>query len=267
MFGTLARVVVNRLFGCAHGVLRSASDRSEISSPFQSRQPVTSAGGSGVLPSHQTSCGVLVVGDVGEDRAGALGDRRDRRRVGRLVGVLGDAEDPELRVDRVDAGRPRGRPAARRCRRRRTSTWYRSPRASGGQRHRQVGLARGARECRRQTWYVRPVCLSVDAEQHELLGEELPGRPAVVGGLAQAVGDLAQQRVAAVGRAEVQDRALVGDGDEVALVVGGALAEVLQVAGDVDARGRSCPGRRGRSTCCTPTRAIRIMCSTTVRGR
>jgi len=47
------------------------------------------------------------------------------------------------------------------------------------------------------------------------------------------VGDLAQQRVAAVRRAEVQDRALVGDRDEVALVVGGALAEVLQVAGDV----------------------------------
>ena len=32
----------------------------------------------------------------------------------------------------------------------------------------------------------------------------------------------------------MQDRALVGDGHEVALVVGGALAEVLQVAGDVD---------------------------------
>ena len=31
----------------------------------------------------------------------------------------------------------------------------------------------------------------------------------------------------------MQDRALVGDGDEVALVVGRALAEVLQVAGDV----------------------------------
>ena len=84
-------------------------------------------------------------------------------------------------------------------------------------------------------WYVRPVCLSSMPMQHELLGEELAGRPAVVGGLAQAVGDLAEQRVAAVGRAEVQDRALVGDGDEVALVVRGALAQVLQVAGDVDA--------------------------------
>jgi hypothetical protein len=57
---------------------------------------------------------------------------------------------------------------------------------------------------------------------------------AVVTGLAQAVGDLAEQRVAAVGGAEVQDRALVGDGHEVALVLGGALAEVLQVTGHVD---------------------------------
>ncbi len=32
----------------------------------------------------------------------------------------------------------------------------------------------------------------------------------------------------------MQDRALVGDGHEVALVVGRALAEVLEVAGDVD---------------------------------
>ncbi len=48
------------------------------------------------------------------------------------------------------------------------------------------------------------------------------------------MGDLAEQRVAAVRRAEVEDRALVGDGHEVALVVGRALAEVLQVAGHVD---------------------------------
>jgi hypothetical protein len=72
-----------------------------------------------------------------------------------------------------------------------------------------------------------------DADQHELLGEELAARPAVVGGLAQAVGDLAEQRVAAVGRPVVQDRALVGHGDEPALVLVGALAELLQVAGDV----------------------------------
>src|ERR1700712_1584154 len=55
MFGTLARVVVNRLFGWAHGAFRAPSGRSMTSSPAQSRQPVGSAGGSGVLPSHQTS--------------------------------------------------------------------------------------------------------------------------------------------------------------------------------------------------------------------
>src|ERR1700733_207837 len=55
MFGTLARVVVNRLFGCAHGSPASAADRDEISSPVQSRQPVTSSGGSAVRPSHHTS--------------------------------------------------------------------------------------------------------------------------------------------------------------------------------------------------------------------
>jgi hypothetical protein len=60
--------------------------------------------------------------------------------------------------------------------------------------------------------------LVVDPQQQELLGQELARGPAVVGRLAQAVGDLAQQRVAAVGRAVVQDRALVGDRDEVALV-------------------------------------------------
>jgi hypothetical protein len=72
-----------------------------------------------------------------------------------------------------------------------------------------------------------------DADEHELLGEELPGSPAVVGGLPQPMGDLAEQRVAAVAGTEVQDRALVGDRDEVALVVGRALAEALEVAGHV----------------------------------
>jgi hypothetical protein len=83
--------------------------------------------------------------------------------------------------------------------------------------------------------------------------------------LAQAVGDLAEQRVAAVRRAEVQDRALVGDGHEVALVVRGALAEVLQVAGDV--HGADEVGSSRWLMYSTPTRAMRIMCSTTVRCR
>src|ERR1700728_186140 len=55
MFGTLASVVVKRLFGCAHGLPASCAARDEMSSPGQSRQPVTSAGGAEVRPSHQTS--------------------------------------------------------------------------------------------------------------------------------------------------------------------------------------------------------------------
>ena len=62
----------------------------------------------------------------------------------------------------------------------------------------------------------------------------------------------------------MQDRALVGDGHEVALVVGGALAEVLQVAGDVDGAHEHV-GVLEVLEYSTPTRDIRIMCSTTVR--
>ena len=156
----------------------------------------------------------------------------DRGRVGHLVGVLGDAEDAELRVDRVDPAVVRVDPQPGDVVAVELDV-VAVAEGVGRQHHREVGLARGAREAAADV--VRAAGLLVgDAEEHELLGEELARRPAVVGGLAQAVGDLAEQRVAAVGRAEVQDRALVGDGDEVALVVRGALAEVLQVAGDVD---------------------------------
>ena len=51
----------------------------------------------------------------------------------------------------------------------------------------------------------------LDAEQHELFGEELPGPPPVVGRQAQAVRDLSEQGVAAVGGAEVDDGPLVGE--------------------------------------------------------
>ena len=56
MFGTFARVVVNRLFGWAQGSFASAGERSAIRWPFQSSQPSRSAGGFVVRPSHQTSC-------------------------------------------------------------------------------------------------------------------------------------------------------------------------------------------------------------------
>jgi hypothetical protein len=73
------------------------------------------------------------------------------------------------------------------------------------------------------------------------------------------VRDLAEEGVAAVGRPEVQDGALVGDRDEVALVVGVPWPEVLEVTGDVDGADEAV--RLGRSLMwSTPTRAIRIMC-------
>ncbi len=55
MLGHWIAGAVKRLFGCAHGSLACSGVRSEMSRPFQSSQPVTSAGGSGVRPSHQTS--------------------------------------------------------------------------------------------------------------------------------------------------------------------------------------------------------------------
>ena len=182
------------------------------------------------LPPHLA--GGRVVGDVGEDAVGAVADGREGVGVGGLVGVLGDAEDAVLRVHPVElAGllldpQPRDVVAVER------HVVAVAERVGGGH-HRQVGLAGGAREATADV-VALPGLLVVDADEHVLLGEELLARPAVVRPLPQAVRDLAEQRVAAVGRAEVQDRALVGDGDEVALVAVGALAEVLQVAGDVD---------------------------------
>ena len=175
---------------------------------------------------------------------GALVDRGERVGVGALVGVLGDAEDAVLGVHPVEpAGllldpQPRDVVAVER------HVVALAERVGGGH-HRQVGLAGGAREAATDV-VVLPGLLVVDADEHVLLGEELLARPAVVRPLPQAVRDLAEQRVAAVGRAEVQDRALVGDRHEVALVAVGALAEVLQVAGDVDRADERGPGPRGR---------------------
>ena len=161
----------------------------------------------------------------------ALVDRRQRDRVGALVGVLGHPEDAELRVHAVEPAvllvdpQPGDVVAVER-------DVVAVAQHVGRQHHREVGLARRAREAAADV-VVLAGLLVVDPDQHVLLGEELLRRPAVVRRLAQAVGDLAEQRVAAVGRAEVQDRPLVGDGHEVARVVGRPLAEVLQVAGHV----------------------------------
>src|SRR5437667_443348 len=102
----------------------------------------------------------------------------------------------------------------------------------GREHHREVRLARSARETAAD---VVPLAgqLVGNADEHELLGEELARRPAVVGGLPQPVCDLAEQRVAAVGRAEVQYGPLVGDCDKAALVTGRTLAELLEITGNV----------------------------------
>ena len=176
--------------------------------------------------------GLLVAGDVDEQGAGALGDRPHGVGVGLPVGVLGHPEGPVLGVHAVDA--PVGLVHAQ-------------PHdvvaveldlvalAQGGRRahHGQVRLARGRGHAAADVVGAAgdPVA---DADEHELLAHEPARGPAVVGGLAQAVGDLAQQGVAAVGRAEVQDRALVGDGGEQPPVVGGALPHGVEVPGGVD---------------------------------
>ena len=221
--------MVKRLLGWAHGAV-SPSARSAIALALPVLPAVEVGGRLGRLALPPDLVGLGVVGDVGEDRAGAGLDRAQRGGVGQLVGVLGDAEDAVLGVDRADppvVGHPQPRDVVA-VELHVVALAHRV----GRQRHRQVGLARGAREPAADV-VLRAGLLVDDPEQHELLGEELARRPAVVAGLPQAVGDLAQQRVAAVRRPEVQDRALVGHGDEVALVLGGALPEVGQVAGDV----------------------------------
>jgi hypothetical protein len=81
----------------------------------------------------------------------------------------------------------------------------------GCQCHGEVGLARGAREAAADVLLAAGLLVE-DAQQHEPLGQERARRPAVVGSLPQAVCDLAQQCITALGRAVMQDRALVGHG-------------------------------------------------------
>ena len=170
--------------------------------------------------------------DVGEQRPGARPDRSHRGWVRHLVGVLRDAEDPELRVHRVDPpvvridAKPRDVVAVEIDLVAPADTVRR-------QHHREVGFARRAREPAADV-VAAPGLLVRDTEEHELLGEELPRHPAVVRSLAQTVRDLPEQGVTAVRGAEVQDRPLVGDRHEVALIFRRPLPEVLQIPGDVD---------------------------------
>ena len=141
---------------------------------------------------------VAVVGqrDVGEQRV-ALLDGAHRVRVGLPVGARRDAEEAELRVDRVEPAvlaeaHPRDVVA----------DGLGAPARDGRLQHRQVGLAAGRRERRGDV-----VGLLLRADQLE--DQHVLGQPAlVVGdrrGDPQRVALLAEQRVAAVAGAVAPD--------------------------------------------------------------
>ena len=197
--------------------------------PIQPSVQIFRMVGGPALPPHLV--GLRVVGDVGEQRSGTFTDGVDRGRIGVAVGVGGHTEGTELRVHAVEPtvdthAQPHDVIAVE-------EHLVAVPEAVRGKHHGEVRLAGGRRESTADV-AVFAGDLVVDADQHELLGEELPGGPAVVAGLTKAVRDLSEQRVAAVGGAVVEDGALVGDRREAALVVIRALAEILQVSGDVD---------------------------------
>ena len=171
--------------------------------------------------------GALVVGDVDEDGASALRHRLHGVRVRLPVRVLGDPEGAVLGVHAVDAAivahaQPDDVVAieldlvalTERVRR----EHHGQVRLAGGRGHAPADVV-GA-----------PGLLVPNADEHELLAHEPLGCPAVVGALPQAVGDLAQEGVAPVGRSEVEDHAIVGDRREESLVLARALAETVQVA-------------------------------------
>ncbi len=144
-----------------------------------------------------------MIGHVGEQGAGARGHRGHRVRVRALVRVLGDTKDAELRIHGVEAavGLVDVYPGDV------VAEEFDLVALIEGRRwhhHRQVGLAGGAGEAAGDVVGDAGV-LVANADQHELLGQKAAAGVAVVRGLAQAVGDLPEKGVAAVGRAEVQD--------------------------------------------------------------
>ena len=165
---------MNRLFGCAQGSPCSSGERSAIRLPFQSSQPSRSAGGFLVRPSNQTSCVFSFQAMLVKIALRAGGDRLDRGRVGVLVGVLGHAEDAELGVHAVQAAvladpHPGDVVAVE-------VDVVAVAEGVGGERHGQVGLAAGAGEAARDVPLLAGLLVG-DAEQHELLGQELRRKP------------------------------------------------------------------------------------------
>lgn len=115
---------------------------------------------------------LVVVGDIGEERLAAGLDGVQGGRIGLLVGVLGDTEDAVLRVETQELAtvgvdpEPRDVIAVE-------GHVVAVTESIGGQRHGEVGLARGAREAAADVPFLAGL-LVLDAEQHELLGQELP---------------------------------------------------------------------------------------------
>ena len=187
--GSCAAGVVKRELGCAAGW--SASGVQSL--PCQS---MACAGGSLVMPSHQTSpssvSAQLVKIELARMVAIAL-------RIGHQARVRRDAEEARLGVDRVEAPvlaelHPRDVVADRLDR----------PVLERRDQHREVGLAARAREGARDV-------LDAPVGRGELEDQHVLGHPALVAGHdrgdAQGQALLAQQRVAAVARAERPDLA------------------------------------------------------------
>ena len=209
------------------------------------------------MPSHHTS---TVVGERGVREHGVALEGVDRVRVRPLVGARRNPEEPELRVDRVQASlgtelHPRDVVADR----------LDLPPGNGRDQHREVGLAAGRRE---RGGEVPHAPLRARDLQHEhVLGEPTfvarddrrdPQREAL----------LAEQGVAAVPGSERPDLARLGEVHD-PLLVGVARPGDIGLAGSerrahrVHARARTSPSGPSTSSAACPARVIVRMLTAT----
>ena len=203
------------------------------------------------LPPHVA---VVGEGDVGEDRV-ALVDRGDGVRVGRLAGAGGDAEEPELRVHGIEPTvLTEAHPGDV------VADHLGLPAGDGRRDHREVRLATGGRERRRDV-------VDLPLWVGELEDEHVLGHPALVAGDAPrrcaGVALLAEQGVAAVAGAVAPDRALLGEVDDV-LRVGARPGDVLLALGERRAdgvQGRHEARRWSPRSCAAPSSPQRAMTS------
>ena len=224
--------VVKRAFGCAAG----SSESGVQSLPCQSTTCVRRLAGHPLPPD------VAVVGEgaVGEDRV-AL-DRCHRVRVRLVARARSDAEETGLGIDGVEAAvlaelHP-GDVVTDRLHR---------PAGQGRDQHRQVGLAARRGECAGDV-------LDLALGRGQLEDQHVLGQPALVArhhrGDPQREALLAQQRVAAVARAERPDLAALREVDDV-LVLGVAGPRHVLLA--VGQRRADASGRRGRNRPSSPS--------------